>query len=69
MNSADHSVLVFLLSAIEAAPNKSSDLLAVAARRPQASEDFRAEARKLTSLAGDEKALIASSEELRKRLR
>jgi hypothetical protein len=69
MDAADHSTLVFLLDAIEAAPAKSSDLLALAAKRPQASEDFKVEVRKLTSLAGDRNALIAQSEELRQRLR
>jgi hypothetical protein len=69
MNAADHSTLVFLLKAIEAAPAKSADLLALAAQRQPASEAFQTAVNDLKTFAGDEKALIAKSEELRRQLR
>jgi hypothetical protein len=50
MNAIDHSVLIFLLDAIESRPDKAIDLLALAARRPQASETFKAEVRQLTEI-------------------
>ena len=71
MNAADHSTLVFLLNAIEAAPAKSADLLALAEQRPQASVPFQTAVRDLRRIAGagDEKALLAKSEQMRREIR
>jgi len=71
MNAADHSTLVFLLNAIEAAPAKSVDLLALAEQRLQASAPFQTAVRDLRRIAGagDEKALLAKSEQMRREIR
>jgi hypothetical protein len=68
MTASEHSTLVFLLNAIEAVPSKSGDLLALAERK-EASDSFRIAVRDLRHVAGDEKALLAKSEQMRKSLR
>ena len=68
MNAAEHSTLVFLLNAIETAPSKSEDLLALAGRK-EASDSFRTAVRDLHDVVGDEKALLAKSEQMRRALR
>lgn len=66
MSAADHSVLVYLLDGIEAAPNKAKDLLALAARLPDKSEAFKTEVLRLSSLVGAD--LLDAVEELRRQL-
>jgi hypothetical protein len=68
LNAVDHSILIFLLSAIETTPSKAVDLLALASQR-QASVAFQKVIQDLHGFTANEKMIVEKSKQLRNELR
>lgn len=69
MNAAEHSTMVFLLLAVEKAPEKARDMLTLSAMQSGASAAFLQALGRLTEVVEDHSALLKRSAEMRRELR
>lgn len=69
MNAREHSLILYLLDAIQSAPEKTPILLARTTRRVDETEDFKAVLYGIEQVMGDREKLLLHAAALRRSMR